>query len=485
MKGLLFLVFVSVPSLVLAASPTWSYDADFQYPNAWTNIFYGSGPAEGTSYVRLGSENTVTYLEVDTASQTQDTSAVWQAKAGTWNVDPAAGYTIEYRIRLDKNAITKAGACSLSASDGSYIAAVQIFNEWGYLAVRAYKADWSYNLATVGGPYDWHTYRIDVRNGVADIYVDSYPWPVFSVNLPSATDEIIDFGDGNGPNNGKYQIDYIRTYQNAKLSSPVLPSPTDAGNTLLLAHYNGEEGSAGLDADYAIGSRVATATGAMIDPATAKFGAGSAAISTYMGYQSLDNFNVQTGTVEMWIKPADWTDFGWQGIFGMYYDSSTDIRIQKLNSNILQTYMASNGKSWSITTSSPVNLNDGQWYHFAWTWDMSVTTSSLYIDGQPLTVSLSCPTEGMSYTGALRATMFPGNMQSGSNPFKGWIDEFRVSDKDLYGGKAFNVATAAWGDSFCGDINHPVPNGDLTGDCIVNFQDMAVLASNWLDDNRP
>jgi hypothetical protein len=37
----------------------------------------------------------------------------------------------------------------------------------------------------------------------------------------------------------------------------------------------------------------------------------------------------------------------------------------------------------------------------------------------------------------------------------------------------------------CGDPNHPHPTGDLYPDCIVNFKDLAVLANNWLADNRP
>lgn len=32
----------------------------------------------------------------------------------------------------------------------------------------------------------------------------------------------------------------------------------------------------------------------------------------------------------------------------------------------------------------------------------------------------------------------------------------------------------------CGDANHPAPEADLTGDCKVNFADVAVLGENWL-----
>ncbi|MBC8481646.1 MAG: hypothetical protein H8D47_03170, partial [Planctomycetes bacterium] len=35
----------------------------------------------------------------------------------------------------------------------------------------------------------------------------------------------------------------------------------------------------------------------------------------------------------------------------------------------------------------------------------------------------------------------------------------------------------------CGDAYHPQPTADLTGDCKVNYRDLAVLANNWLSEN--
>jgi len=37
----------------------------------------------------------------------------------------------------------------------------------------------------------------------------------------------------------------------------------------------------------------------------------------------------------------------------------------------------------------------------------------------------------------------------------------------------------------CGDAQHPYPPGDANRDCVVNFTDFAILADNWLVDNRP
>lgn len=37
----------------------------------------------------------------------------------------------------------------------------------------------------------------------------------------------------------------------------------------------------------------------------------------------------------------------------------------------------------------------------------------------------------------------------------------------------------------CGDPEHPYPTGDLNGDCVVDFSDIAIICNHWLEDNRP
>ena len=40
-------------------------------------------------------------------------------------------------------------------------------------------------------------------------------------------------------------------------------------------------------------------------------------------------------------------------------------------------------------------------------------------------------------------------------------------------------------EAVCGDDEHPNPDGDLSGDCVTDFLDVAILAENWLTDNQP
>lgn len=39
--------------------------------------------------------------------------------------------------------------------------------------------------------------------------------------------------------------------------------------------------------------------------------------------------------------------------------------------------------------------------------------------------------------------------------------------------------------SFCGDMNHPYPVGDLDQDCRVDLADLAIFCSHWLEDSNP
>jgi hypothetical protein len=60
-----------------------------------------------------------------------------------------------------------------------------------------------------------------------------------------------------------------------------------------------------------------------------------------------------------------------------------------------------------------------------------------------------------------------------------WIQYVRLEGGEgIYalGGEVDAVADVA----VCGDPTHPVPPGDITGDCRVNLEDFAVLAENWL-----
>jgi hypothetical protein len=48
----------------------------------------------------------------------------------------------------------------------------------------------------------------------------------------------------------------------------------------------------------------------------------------------------------------------------------------------------------------------------------------------------------------------------------------------------FYIGPTPYRPGYCGDSAHPIPIGDLNQDCIVNFFDLAIFASHWLDCTR-
>lgn len=488
--GQLLRTATSAVSLLAATAsaqvPTWIYDADVNlYPNATGQPFEAPGYAFGGNDTRalidLGGGDYV--LEFNTGSgQGANISSGFEidAPAPNWNVSGITGYSVEWRARLDPSAVTNKSAAGVFAGNPTNWAFARFYNEltWNYpsgqvgqiLTAEIQSADGNPGgrSKTLGNPYAWHTYRMDVQNGVARLYVDNYHSPVIvKSNLPASGAHAIWFGDGTGVDNGRWQLDYLKSYQSAPVGAPARPNPLVIDQTLLSASYDGNTGNGGLDADFARGSPQAIGTGGVL-ATPAKFGAGALDPITASGtvnYPSAGNFNVERGTVEMWIKSSNWNDGEFRGFFDIFQANAIpgnpakcDIRLQKTATGQIQAYVASADDSdlvtaWSITTSEPVSL-DTEWHHLAWSWDENVNMSYLYLDGNVIadfsaTFAPPIPNPGatvglpqIDFLGTLGPSIEIGSVQDGSAPFNGLIDELRISGSDLYQGGAFTPANA-------------------------------------------
>ncbi len=223
-----------------------------------------------------------------------------------------------------------------------------------------------------------------------------------------------------------------------------ITSASVAQATLFLADYDGDTGNGGLDADFAVGSTVATAANGAIS-ATAKWGAGAidpSGETELLSYATAGNFNLSAGTIEMWIRTDTWNT-EWGGFFNAYIDNSNDIRFWKRNDGRLQAYMDSGADGWNLW--GPVLNLGSDWYHLAWTWDSVADTTTMYLDGVPQASSLffSGVTTAIEYTGTVDANFEVGAAQNGLE-FQGQIDDFRISATDLYGGQSFTPPTGPY-----------------------------------------
>jgi hypothetical protein len=214
------------------------------------------------------------------------------------------------------------------------------------------------------------------------------------------------------------------------------------GSTLFLNHFDAPLGSGAGAADYAAGDPnqqigSPNGPGGTIVSSPAKFGAGSLDRTTggRIEYQTTGNYNINVGTVEMWINSTVMsTDTGFRGLWGTDTSTGNDIRMYLYNTGSGRTlggYMLGGAPFWEIEQPVPVGLlTDNTWHHVAWSWDLAAGTTATWWDGQLLR---NTPDAGTVNPRALTATlMHIGENQAGSATWPGYIDEFRISDAVMY-----------------------------------------------------
>lgn len=113
-------------------------------------------------------------------------------------------------------------------------------------------------------------------------------------------------------------------------------------------------------------------------------------------------------------------------------------------------------------------LRDANWHHAAMVYDRGLVT--LYVDG------LKAGSSAMSMIAASGATMTIASQNGTAGlDFQGRLDDVR-----LYSYPRTPTEMALLYTAVEGAICATAPLGDLTGDCSVNFDDLAALAYDWL-----
>jgi hypothetical protein len=241
----------------------------------------------------------------------------------------------------------------------------------------------------------------------------------------------------------------------------------DPTYTRFLAHYDGNTGSAGRDADYVPGGDpVPTVLRGQTEAAQAKFGPQSLnpvfANNPGMRLQyktngvfnnaAGDTFALTAGTVEMWIyRFTGQNVFNSLGLFGTWTGDS-DIRIQISGNGNLDASMYNMPgftDGWGVNSSqgAPGGVGDlipqGEWSHIAWTWDFSTETSNLWVNGVDVSGAPSFAgsyDQISDYNIPADPTFQIGSIQNGSWALPAdsgigaamYIDEFRISNIARY-----------------------------------------------------
>jgi hypothetical protein len=157
-------------------------------------------------------------------------------------------------------------------------------------------------------------------------------------------------------------------------------------------------------------------------------------------YQTAGNYNVNKGTIEMWVKGSGVTGGGFVGLWGTDTGSGNgDIRMYIYDTSAGRTLgayqlggMSSGNGFWEIEQAIPVNLLDStSWHSVAWAFDTAAGVTATWWDGQLLrnTPDAGTVVPRNAFTGTL---FHIGENQTGSATFPGLIDEFRISGNVVY-----------------------------------------------------
>jgi len=211
-----------------------------------------------------------------------------------------------------------------------------------------------------------------------------------------------------------------------------------AGNdqyTKVLLHCNGVDAStAFIDDNYGGAAHIWTANdNAQIDTAEFKFGGSSGLFDGTGDYVSTPDhadYNVGSGdfTVDFWFNCTAAT--GIQSLAGGQANNTataagTSIRLERNTADKMQgwVFIATTGYN-RFSTTSYTNITNPGWHHYALV--RTGDTLKLFLDGVQETADLALPAGGVVQDigndwAIGRLGEFP------TNPWFGWVDEFRLS----------------------------------------------------------
>lgn len=212
-------------------------------------------------------------------------------------------------------------------------------------------------------------------------------------------------------------------------------------HTLLLAHYDGNTGNGGLDADFAKGSPVASFAKAHIVE-NGKIGKMLNLTSQFdwVSYESKNNIDASKGTIEMWIKPVGHLLMGynWQ-IFDGYTDDSNRFLWYFNAVDGTRFQFISGGRTIAVATAKPDSLKweKNNWYHIAGTWDAKAGKMEFFRDG----VLVACEGNPKTWEPITIDKLWFGVNRWGGESSNGcdfpriYVDELRISDTIRYSQK--------------------------------------------------
>ncbi len=188
-------------------------------------------------------------------------------------------------------------------------------------------------------------------------------------------------------------------------------------------------------------------------------------IVTIPGSNQFFNFYPQGLTVTFWYKPDNYGGVGgFEGLVSKNPDWDT----------YDEAYYYAQGYAGRISGHGLApggRLDDGNWHMVTMTYDADTQTMKVYKEGV-----FSKQAQFVANPGTGAILLFGAQKTNGKWGYSGLIDDTKIYDYPLTPIQIASLYAETTHTSFCFSV---VP-ADLNGDCVVDMQDFAILASDWM-----
>jgi hypothetical protein len=185
------------------------------------------------------------------------------------------------------------------------------------------------------------------------------------------------------------------------------------------------------------------------------------------------NFYPQGMTVNVWVKT---NTLDWDGVIAKQqrYDTRSGWTIDVYDG---WSHFSVRGQTWDVwATDDDWNMFDGDWHMVTCIIDPVTLTSRVYVDGKLRTESFAYRTPAT----APEPLVFGAETADGEIPYTGMLDEVSIWNYPL---ESLDVARLHGLYKPDVEICIGLPELDFNGNCIVDIDDFAQIASGWLDCN--
>ncbi|BCH33114.1 hypothetical protein MesoLjLc_50440 [Mesorhizobium sp. L-8-10] len=281
-------------------------------------------------------------------------------------------------------------------------------------------------LSTTNGTWD---------DGGAAISGYAYQWKAGGVDISGATASTYELTSDEVGDSITVTVTATNSAGSTPATSdavgPVEDADPNFSSVVLLAGFNGVDGSTTFDDESNSNHTMTAAGNAQVDTAVVKFGTGSLlcdGTGDWINIADSDDWYLPGEfTMEAWVRPdastvttraicGQWTNLNPNNSFYFYYVWSSS------TAKSFRFLMSPDGTAASAVglTQANTNIDQSVFHHVAVDRDAS-NVARLYVDG--VMVASATITGGANVTGNLRV----GDRGSGTAPWLGWIDELRIT----------------------------------------------------------